>query len=529
MKKPVTLLTFSLLLTALPASAAAMSYKDMKKQYPKIDMVDFAYRASCTPKDSKDINFSGRNYAIWETPAPDGGMPLRGISYIPRVTKVDWLLPLASQEIVQGSGCFYLVRNQGEATFTIWTVNEKRQLVRGETTPWDIAQNDGLLGLMAVGEPADAKGGRNMALLDGRTGEVLFRMQNVSSNITNNKNRLSVWRPRERHKMVTNPGFDPTTLFVHLVGDKEPVMLVDGRIPDSPTQGRRINIAAAGSPFWLNHRIFVHVRQTSEGVRYRLQNPGNDKIPDDLLKQEFSRIVYLGSANKEMEVGLDLDSIKALHQSSIGLFAFEVTQADGNRYWKFFYDNNKEGTGILQTLSGKYESMAVMDWNDNGRQEKKVIAREPQGDFVMIGWNAEPGKDARGSSLEAMRASMEAQALAKAEQERQWAKARAESEERIRRAEAYYAGERTQEAAALERQRQAAAARERDSIGASINSITDTVVDSLSKSKPSAAPRGVNQGVYDSRNDSTGAGANSYQKALEREADRRARCTGANC
>ncbi len=527
-----------LLLGAATASAAE-KYEKLKAQYPGIKTVDSSKgRTFCTKDDHKR---SDNYYSLLEAPASGGGLALRGIGYShkggsPGWDPVEWLLPMAPREVVMaGTGCYYFVRNEGEQTFTAYTVNEKRQLQRGETTAWETAQlvpnaDFQIDRLIAAGGPADAQGSREMAILNSASGEVLIRLPGVHST----KGWLSVERPQ----IIAGGSnrMDRNALLVYLTGAKEPLLLVEAPAEQAANEyrDRRLHVAgAAGSPFWLNSRLLVRARETGEGPRYRLQSLdsgfGNRKPPPAFLEQEFSRIVYLGNADREMELGLDLAAIKALRARPFGLFAFEAVNADGSRHWQFLYDNNGIGTGISQTVSEPYAAMSLVDWSTGSNKEWRVIARTQQGDLVMMGAYARPEDGARGATVEAIRADMEARAIASAEAARQRAKERAESEERIRRAESYYAGERANEAAVLERQRQAAAARERDSIGASLNSISDSLVKSISNSAPSGPPRGVNQGVYDSRNDSTGAGANSYQKALEREAERRARCRGAGC
>lgn len=530
-----------LLFLALPA-AAAEKYEKLKAQYPGIKTVEHSkFRSACTKDDRKRASGGLSYYSVLEAPASGGGLPLRGIGYSPKGSSpgwdpVEWLLPMAPREIVQGSGgCHYLVREDGASVFTTYTINEKRLLVQGDTTDWETAQrvpspDFQLEYLIAAGGPADATGAREAAILNSATGEVLIRVPGVHSAA----GKLSVERPQIFEGSSTR--MDRNALHVYLAGVRQPLLLVEAPSEQAPNvyRDRRLYVAgAAGSPFWLNSRLLVRARDTAEGPRYRLQSLdsgfGNRKPPAEFLQQEFSRIVYLGNADREMELGLDLAAIRALRERPFGLFAFEVVGADGARFWQFLYDNNGIGTGISQTLSGKYAAMAVVDWSAGAGKEWRVIARAIEGDLVMMDAYARPVDGTRAATVEAMRADMEAQARTNAEVARQRAKERAEEEERIRRAEAYYAGERANEAAVLERQRQAAAARERDSIGAALNSISNSVVKSISASTPSGPPRGVNQGVYDSRNDGTGAGYNSYRKALEREAERRVRCKGAGC
>ena len=61
-------------------------------------------------------------------------------------------------------------------------------------------------------------------------------------------------------------------------------------------------------------------------------------------------------------------------------------------------------------------------------------------------------------------------------------------------------------------------------MAAAFGSITNSLVRGATSTSPSGPPPGVNQGIYNSREDSTGAGANSYYKALERERSRKLRC-----
>lgn len=70
----------------------------------------------------------------------------------------------------------------------------------------------------------------------------------------------------------------------------------------------------------------------------------------------------------------------------------------------------------------------------------------------------------------------------------------------------------------------AAAAAHRAEMAAAFGSITNSLVRGATSTSPSGPPPGVNQGIYNSREDSTGAGANSYYKALERERSRKLRC-----
>ena len=64
----------------------------------------------------------------------------------------------------------------------------------------------------------------------------------------------------------------------------------------------------------------------------------------------------------------------------------------------------------------------------------------------------------------------------------------------------------------------------RAEMAAAFGSITNSLVRGATSTSPSGPPPGVNQGIYNSREDSTGAGANSYYKALERERSRKLRC-----
>lgn len=70
----------------------------------------------------------------------------------------------------------------------------------------------------------------------------------------------------------------------------------------------------------------------------------------------------------------------------------------------------------------------------------------------------------------------------------------------------------------------AAAAAHRAEMAAAFGSITNSLVRGATSTSPSGPPPGVNQGVFNSREDTTGAGANSYYKALERERSRKLRC-----
>ena len=70
----------------------------------------------------------------------------------------------------------------------------------------------------------------------------------------------------------------------------------------------------------------------------------------------------------------------------------------------------------------------------------------------------------------------------------------------------------------------AAAAAHRAEMAAAFGSITNSLVRGATSTSPSGPPPGVNQGIYNSREDSTGAGANSYYKALERERSRKLSC-----
>lgn len=528
MKKSLPLsgipLLLATLLAAVPA-AAADKFPKLMKQYPGIKLVtDSQWNSACTEQDRKKRNVF---YSVLEAPAPGGGMPLRGIGFSGdgyRGAPVAWLLPMAQQEILQGyNGCFYLVRGKDEPTFTIWRVNSKRQLVRGDTTKWEIAQY--LPGaLLAVGGPADAAGGRELTLLDSNTGEDVFRIANVAGDAR----RMQVHRPLE-HKAVTNPGPDLRVIHVYQVGSTEPMVLINAPSEAVAAGGKRIHEAADGSGFWLNTELYVLAQRAGEGPRYRLFSLGDRRVLGDFLQQEFSRILHLGYASQLLEPALDAVAMKALLQPQRSLFAFEVIGPGGSRHWQILDYDTGLGNNTRQTLERKYASLELVDWSDGAGPDRRVIAREQGGELVLISEDGEPVEHGRGPTVAAIRATLDARALVDAEEGRKRAQERAEREDRIRQAEAYYADQRAIEATQMRRRAEAEAARRANGIGAALNSISDSVVNSLSTSAPSGPPPGINQGVYDSRNDATGAGANSYQKALEREADRRARCTGAGC
>lgn len=534
MNKLLPALLLGLLLPAM-AVAKPVKYADIKQQYPGVATVAHSkFTSDCTREDRKKRSGGLSYYSVLEARLGTG--TLRGIGYSakggsPGWDPVEFLLPMAKREVLQGwGGCYYLVRDEGETTFSVWRINEERELVRGETTAWEAAHSLGE-GMFVVGGPAATDGGREVAILANDTGEVLFRAPGVRSA----PDWLGVEWPQTARGGTSRDGRDYNFLHVYLVGVKQPLLLV--RVPETEPGvvggKRRLYLAgAAGSPFWLNDRLLVRTRETADGPRYRLQNydKGNNSryLPPDFLQQEFSRIVFLGNADREIELGLDLASLREQRKFPIGLFAFEVVAADGGRHWQFYYDNNGVGTGASTRLSAPYASMAVVDWSGDGKQWR-VVARKPDGNLAVIQFTGDPDPAGSGATLEALRADMQARALANAEAAKIRAKERAEEEERIRQAEAYYADQRAIEAVQMRRKAEAEAARRANSIGAALNSISDTMVNSLSTSGPSGPPRGVNQGVYDSREDTTGAGANSYQKALQREAERKMRCTGAGC
>lgn len=525
------LLPALLLGVLLPAVTAAkpVKYADLKVQYAGVKTVaNSKGETGCTKDDLKNRHHS--HYGVLEAPAPGGGLPLRGIGYSkggsPGWDPVEFLLPMAPREILQSmNGCLYLVRDANETTFSIWRIDDKRRLQRGETTEWEVAQYVRFSGMFAVGGPAAEDGGRDVSILQRNSTDVLIRVPGVRS--------APGWLGVERPQVMLGGKMqdDPNALHVYLVGVKEPLLLVVA--PDEQTGDRRLYIAgAAGSPFWLNSHLLVRTRETADGPRYRLQNldVNNNKryLPPEFLQQEFSRVVHLGSADRELELGLDLANLRAQRQFPHGLFAFEVAAADGSRHWRFYYDDNGIGTSASTRLSGSYDSMAVVDWNGDGKQWR-VVARQPDGKLVLVTFSGDPDDSGSGATLEALRADMRARAIANAEAAKIRAKERAEEAERIRLAEAYYADQRAIEAVQMRRKAEAEAARRANSIGAALNSISDSLVSGVSSSTPSSPPRGVNQSVYDGRNDSTGAGYNSYQKALQREAERKMRCTGANC
>lgn len=532
---PCVVVLLGLLLPAL-AAAKPVKYAELKVQFPGVRTAnDSKGSFGCTKQDAKKR--LQHHYGVLEAPAPGGGLPLRGIGYSlggsPGWDPVEFLLPMAPREVLQDdSGCLYLVREANETTFSVWRINADRELVRGETTGWEVAQylrtpEYGYRGMFVVGGPVAEDGGREVAILSRHSAEVLFRAPGVR----HGPGWLGVWRPQT--VLGNSSTDDANAIFVDLVGVKEPLLLVEAPVEQARDRygERRLYLAgAAGSPFWLNGHLLVYTRETPDGPRYRLRNvdTGNRYLAPDFLQLEFSRIVALGNADRELELGLDLANLRAQRQFPSGLFALEVAAADGSRHWRFLYDNNGVGTGARLTVSEPYASMAVVDWNGDGTRWR-VVARKPDGNLVLMTAWGEPDDSGTGTTLEALRADMQARALANAEAAKIRAKERAEEEERIRQAEAYYADQRAIEAVQMRRKAEAEAARRANSIGAALNSISDTMVNSLSTSGPSGPPRGVNQGVYDSREDSTGAGYNSYQKALQREAERKMRCTGAGC
>lgn len=515
------------------AEAKPVKYADIKKQYPGVATVAHSkFTSDCTKEDRKKRSGGQSYYSVLEARLSTGTQ--RGIGYSakggsPGWDPVEFLLPMAKREILQGfKGCYYLVRDEGETTFSVWRINEERELVRAETTGWEAALYLSEE-MFVVGGPAAADGGREVSILDSTNGNALIRLPGVRSA----PDWLGVEWPQT--SLGGKPKPDYNFLHVYLVGVKQPLLLVSVPETEPGVAGgkRRLHIAgSADSPFWLNDRLLVRARETVDGPRYRLQNydKGNNQryLPPEFLQQEFSRIVFLGNADRELELGLDLANLRAQRQFPHGLFAFEAVAADGSRHWHFYYDNNGIGTGASTRLSGPYASMAVVDWSGDGKQWR-VVARKPDGNLSVIRFMGEPDDSGSGTTLEALRDDMQARALANAEAAKVRAKERAEEEDRIRRAEAYYADQRAIEAVQLRRKAEAEAARRANSIGAALNSISDSLVSGVASGAPSSPPRGVNQSVYDSRNDSTGAGYNSYQKALQREAERKMRCTGANC
>ncbi len=529
------LLSAFLLGLLLPVMAAAKpeKYADLKQQYPGVATVAHSkFTSDCTREDRKKRSGGLSYYSVLEARLSTG--TLRGIGYSakggsPGWDPVEFLLPMAKRDILQGwGGCHYLVRDEGETAFSVWRINEKRELVRGETTGWEVARYLSE-SMFVVGGPAAEDGGREVSVLDSSNGDVMIRLPGVRSA----PDWLGVEWPQT--SLGGKPRPDYNFLNVYLVGVKQPLLLVSAPETEPGVVGgkRRLYVAgSADSPFWINDRLLVRARETADGPRYRLLNydKGNNKryLPPEFLQQEFSRIVFLGNADRELELGLDLANLRVQRQFPHGLFAFEAVAADGSRQWHFYYDNNGIGSSASTRLSGPYASMAVVDWNGDGKQWR-VVARKLDGNLAVIQFTGDPDDSGSGSTMEALRADMQARAIANAEAAKIRAKERAEEEDRIRRAEAYYADQRAIEAVQMRRKAEAEAARRANSIGAALNSISDSLVSGVAGGAPSSPPRGVNQGVYDSRYDSTGAGYNSYQKALQREAERKMRCTGAGC
>lgn len=147
MNKLLPALLLGLLLPAM-AVAKPVKYADIKQQYPGVATVAHSkFTSDCTREDRKKRSGGLSYYSVLEARLGTG--TLRGIGYSakggsPGWDPVEFLLPMAKREVLQGwGGCYYLVRDEGETTFSVWRINEERELVRGETTAWEAAHSLG--------------------------------------------------------------------------------------------------------------------------------------------------------------------------------------------------------------------------------------------------------------------------------------------------------------------------------------------------------------------------------------------------
>lgn len=516
-----------ILAAALPLTAAAKSQTLAKwqKQHPGLELFHSAASPACAGNYPNSIS-------VVRQPDPDNKEQwLYGLTItsgdIPRWGKHRFLLPLADQEIhLSTPGCLVMIKATGDAVFSLYQVESPKRINKIRDTVYTAVQPYHVVtaAVFVAAYEEDEQRGFRVDLINSMTGETLLNIPFVKPYSANRfvyslpelrddwqlYQRSWLWYLEVQHTggthniIATELNASATTRFitqVHLTGDQN-VPFVQ-RLQEHRNSGDLLRLVFRPMQDDQGDYYQPALSRGFSGKEEAVAVPGNGRVTGFRLVSHQFPGGYLAYENSR-----DFLLQRGVEQKHLTLV--QVKHPDGQLLW--------------HTLG--VASIEAQGWREFYALNSLEYAGQ-RADGIWHIWGGPFPDDERdtGESLEAIFAKRHADELRRAADSEKRRQEQAAYEERIARIQAMQAEQRAQENAVIQRhiqqqQREMAARRE---LSNAINSITSAMVESASQVTPVAKDDCVNQGVRDSRFDNTGAGYNSYTKALERCIERKLR------